>query len=798
MRTFDEARTLPVARHLTLHRSSWALLVFLLLGTLPAHADTQAIINACSVDAVNDSMSTLKWNGTTSRGWLELNDATDLVKWYTSNPSAPNIDRFNASRGRQRVQNLSGTKPSYWVASSNTQQFMSPQFLETLKRLSSDVIVIRTNGDPKKAPFEYQYYANATTTTLTTVSVPIEYKTLYSKVVDQTRGPDGSSRIVLAYDYNTKAITPNKEGVKDKSSLTECELNKFQIDQGSGDYLTPSEYLIDPVRGGKTPLRLLLDPPQGDLIYKNDWFFVNYASASAADKLAEKAQRVMSQNFGISGLACDLTIYDPSYANTLVDALPVWTAANPKFVCQYRAGHRAKWAQNSANFFTVFNLLEPGDLTQVNNARKNQGLSAITTTNWRRKQEELLQYTHGGLLEFFGGKQDDGPDSSPGVDMECKEETTPVAFEKTPFSELLEQVRAWRRNPDKYFMVAGRGDKYYTSYDAEYDWQEYLYGVYLLGSGPNTAFKFLSTFQFPSKESGRTDGLELFDNQLLNLGNPTPLKDASGKPTFYTSKISSGIYWRQFGKALVMVNPHDAAGPASTDSDVLRSHAPSGVDWKTVPAQLAAGQAYIAMATPRNTQVGRIIDFKDPETKAFYDRYETMEAADNGLRVKETYPTFMTDILLNPVKYKSHRGSLSMDYTVNGTRASDRRFWFVAEVDDNRDQNPEKRRRLVVFEMRQGPLAAGEDPAPVLNAPMYRAPTPDCVGEDVLYLRMPNAITTETGVTRTLTLSPQQELDNGHAHYTFRRWVMMRSQGDYTLRRIQIGDQNWVSGPMGF
>jgi hypothetical protein len=336
-------------------------------------------------------------------------------------------------------------------------------------------------------------------------------------------------------------------------------------------------------------------------------------------------------------------------------------------------------------------------------------------------------------------------------------------------------------------MVAARGPKTFISYGEEYNWQRYLYGVYLLGSGPNTEFKYVSTFQFPLLGgNGRTDGLQIFDNQLLNLGAPL-------KANYSVSQ--DGLYWRKFENALVVVNPHDSKKTINTSD--LRSHIPEGAVTGQLPSQLGPGQIALVTVEPQFTKVGRRIDFSDPAVSSLFSLNETMFASDKSLRIKESEPAFLNDILLNIVKYRSHEADLSLKFRLNGTRTTDKKIVLVAEVDDNRTVNLEKRRRNIVFELLTGDIPNGKSRTEVVKKPIFRFETQSDTAEDVLLIRIPNAIQNTTG-SQQYTFNPQVEIDVNHGHIKFRRWDMMRFYGDFSLQLLTIGKDHYIDGARGY
>jgi hypothetical protein len=772
------------------------------------------IIAMCGHDDVNDAMETLKWSppdaagNRHTKGWQTLNDSPELASWYSQNPFAPNIYRFNLAHGRSLTQSPGGLKVGFWLANANNVAFFAPQVMDILKSVASDAIVIRAHQNPSLT-FNYAFYASGTTANTTSVSKPVDFRNLYREVATKTTDNSGNPRIVLGYDFTTKAVTPDKTGVaaSNQSTLTDGLFAKFVMNPSAAeirasqlapeDYLTSDEYLLDPASAGAKPLRNCIDA--GCSTYNDDVYWVNFANPAAADKVANRAKRFFNEGFGLAGMATDGTFYDPTFSSKLVIPTATMNQSNSRFLCEYRAGIRAKQVQNAKSFFTLYNLLEPAGMETLNSKRDSVGLSKISVTTWRRKTEQLLQYSHGGLLEFFGGFQDDAdPLKAPCRSTTLENETCDpkTNFYKRNFSLLLDAIREWRRNPEKIFIVAARGPKNYESYADDFAWQEYLYGVYLLGSGSNTAFKYLSLFQFPTSAVGvRSDGLQLYDNQMLKLGNPKPQFDENGAPTFKVSQ-TDGISWRQFDNALVMVNPLGASAAASTKN--LKSLAPAGLNWATVPTLLLPGQSYIAMKTARVTGAGRILDFSDSAVSSFYAQNETMEVASASLRVKETIPASLTDILLNPVKYKSHGGSVKLDLTVNGNRPNNRVISMVAEVDDERTAAADLplRRNRVLYELWMGPLPAGMKTVDVAARPSFREKQPSA--EQIPVIRIANANNGTFGSPTTIQFGPQDRLNaNNLGYIKFRRWELMRMSGDYSLRHLQIGDGDYIISPNG-
>ncbi len=351
----------------------------------------------------------------------------------------------------------------------------------------------------------------------------------------------------------------------------------------------------------------------------------------------------------------------------------------------------------------------------------------------------------------------------------------------------------------------------------DYNWQTYLYAAYLLGSGPNTSFKYMSVFQFPA-DNVRSDGLQVSDQQRYHLGSPIESVDGAGNPVFKINKSDAGIYWREFDNGVVMLYPHDvnvAGGmPDHASTKSLKGEVPADV-WPNVPAELSRGEGSIALAAPPKTNVGRKIDFRRADAQALFSGNETMVAVSNGVQIKETSPAYLTDILLNPVKYRSHKGSLYIDLSLNNAkspslnktaegRSEPRKVVLVAEVDDDDVARPQ-RYTHAVFELLLGEVPSWSKATdPKGPRPLFRANSSSASNEGAetaLLLRLPKAIQNMTALQR-VSLSPQNALDAaGFTTVKFKRWDMVRFYGDYTLQYLQIGSDDttdWVEGPTGY
>lgn len=817
-------------------------------GSYPSQMTTEQIINSCGHDEVNEDMLTVKWQpvqadgSRSTKGWLKFDDAIEVKSWYEINSKAPNIFRYNQEHNRKMIQSASGQKVSFWIASNNNIAYFSPQLIDILKSAGSDTIVIRPNGKNIK-PFEYAYFKTVDQVTPSIETINIDYQSLYSKISKETIDSSGSPRIVLGYSLTTKAVNPLEKGdesVLHPSSATESVFAAFKINQKGISMnvpnLKPSEYVIDPLLGGTNPRRNCANLECS--VFEDDIFWPNFGSPSAADKVASQALKFVNSGFGINGMATDGTFYDPTFNRDLVETFVKNNESNDRYICEYKAGIRAKQVQNSSSMFTMYNVLEPGTIDRLNEERAKNGLKTVSDSTWRRRSEELLQYSHGGLLEYFGGFQQDdkypwksacGKDSSPQtmcnkIDKPC----VPVEFEnewcdpgsnffKKKFTGVLDSIKEWRRNPEKLFMVSARGPKLYVSYAEDYEWQEYLYASYLLGSGANTSFKYISSFQLSGESSLRADGLQLYDNQFIDLGDPLPLfdenkkpiLDATGKPIFRINK-KDGLYWRAFQNVLVMVNPHDSGISADTIS--LKEFAPAGVNWSLVPKKLKPGQGWIATKVARRIGVGRYLDFTNPTIANYYAQNPTMTNDQNGFRVKETIPASLTDILLTPVKYKNHGGYLTLDLTVNKARSTTPMIAIQAEVDDERTTALCERRNRVIFEFYMGALPAGLPAQGEARSFWFRLepktdslklPAPGaCVSSDtdevVKVIRIANANKGVFNKPTSIAFGPNDFFaSNGLGQLKFRRWDLMRFSGDFYIRSLKIGDGQYITSASG-
>ncbi|MCA9402019.1 MAG: hypothetical protein KC713_10345, partial [Candidatus Omnitrophica bacterium] len=547
--------------------------------------------------------------------------------------------------------------------------------------------------------------------------VPTDFRSIY-RIINQNISSDKKEKILLGYMFSTKAVDPDPDRTlnpRSRSARVERIFSSFVVDQNSNTKmssanLTPGEYLINPITSNNTPLRALVNGIPSDDIYH-----IDFSTPSVLGKVVSKSLDSLLdlndlhndnlKDSSIEGFAYDLTVYDPTFDKFLMNFAPNFRTQKLQWDCKYKRGLRNTFLQNSRHFFTFFNMLELNNLKSLNRLReetskKGGDYPQITPNDWRNKQEELLQYAHGGLIEYFGGYQVDSQSlakaaagktardafvngtpnlrvGSPGWQDRSPElvcDTDDTYFCKRDFSALLDQIKRWRRNPDKYFFVYGRGPKTYISYQQEYLWEKYLYAVYLLGSGPNTAFKYGSTFQFPMYNGqGRTDALEVYDNQLWDLG--TPVSNYHVTP--------QGLFWRKFQKGFVMVNPHDS-NQYGLSTISLRSYFPTS-NYSQVKDVLNPGEVEIITTDQKNTFVGRFINFRDLQTKKFFAQNETMFETTNGIRIKESNPAHMNDILLNLVRYPSHRASFNMRFVLNASRlVPGGKIRIIAEVDDDR------------------------------------------------------------------------------------------------------------------
>jgi hypothetical protein len=730
---------------------------------------TLSTLTGCE-DAEADDLMSLKrslWQSKKSIVPQQIRDQMNAYQFPVYQDYFFRSDSTHAPRNLQ--QNFAGSLPGFWLATSDNATLDTPQVYDFVRAYGADVVVLRPN-----ISYSLQIDGEAT-------SRLYNFDYLYKTFKEKTALPS-SEKIVLGYGKSTKsAFTGGRAELYFNGYCPEGETDpkfKCKVDEViSGFPLLRKDRLWD------SSFFLHADSttsPTTGFLQRENMISNDLSNPHVTNMLANVMERTMhiyrpydGSHRVIDGIATDTTRMDPRNDPHLIDEAPK-KLKDLNFVCAYQKNLRDLFKtytnKMGTNAFILFNGMEPA--TNQTELQADNTLSKM-----RDSQERLLQRAHGAAIEFFGGY-----------------ESGTGKFNKRSFAELIDQVRRWRYNPDKVFIVSGRGpQESYISFDGEYQWARYLYGAYLLGSGRNTNFHYHSTYQYPNYAGGRTDALQVYDFQLIDLGMPLSRERVDSH---------SGLYFRTFEKGLVVVNPYPKGqGPISMSTPTLRNQLEAiGLSGTDLGQLTSESSIIISKKSASANPAGRILDFTDPEVRSLFSKLEGVSAragTDHLSFSKQALvdsdgsksPSFLHDILISPIRRESNQSFFAFEAKL---LSQNPRLLLVAEVDDNRAT---PKTRFLTFELG---LETG-DPDQVAPLPFFRGPTrqdkddpkaPKIKFNFFKKLEMANQMWTYG-------FDPVPVMRRQFPELSFRRWHFMRPIGQFDIKRIQIGDSNLYRGAHG-
>lgn len=374
-------------------------------------------------------------------------------------------------------------------------------------------------------------------------------------------------------------------------------------------------------------------------------------------------------------------------------------------------------------------------------------------------QRKLLEFTDGAAIEYFGLDPDHKIAS-------LKPKAVSFATDILPYLEIMQS------HQDKILLVFGRAPWQYTSYQQDYLWQRYLYASYLLGSGPNTYFKYHSSFYIPAAAQGvettngegRSGGLDYYADWDLELGIPL---------NSYLNQ--NGLYLRHFSKGTVLVVPE---GSFSSKKYTLDStmFTPEG-EALNGELVITPGKGLILLQSPPKLGFNFNEDF-EAAWKLDEVRQSSQVISENSnhfLRVTQTLNDQVQkhDLMLEQVRSLNTKDTVQMRFRSNDTTA---RILLVAEVDD-----PQKKSNQVVLDVSQNDKCGGYDAKQ--NYMAFRA-SPKKLGK-LKNQQIPciksSIIMDNNGQWKTITVS-KKEIDR----YLFRRWVFLRLEGNIDIDDVEL------------
>lgn len=262
------------------------------------------------------------------------------------------------------------------------------------------------------------------------------------------------------------------------------------------------------------------------------------------------------------------------------------------------------------------------------------------------KQEPLLSDTDGAAIEFFG-RQEDKPIPS---------------FQ----AGILPYLQVIQSHPGKRFLVFGRGATAYSSYDFDYLWQRYLYAAYLMVAGPNTGFRYLSTFQ--AQSSGRANIFTLYHDAAVKIGTPQARYQLTGD-----------LYSRKFSNGLALLVPNGGKSQSYMLTQTLYRPDGSSVSGRV---NLLPGTGLVLFNT-RPASKPFTLSFSATQPKAFEPAADiVVPAGASRYLAMQALPAanlWQHDLLLDPVKSLSAPSGLEIRLRTKDPAAE---VLVVAEVDD--------------------------------------------------------------------------------------------------------------------
>lgn len=356
-------------------------------------------------------------------------------------------------------------------------------------------------------------------------------------------------------------------------------------------------------------------------------------------------------------------------------------------------------------------------------------------------QQRLLNFTDGAAIEYFGFHPRKG---------------------LLPFKEgILSYLNIIKENPDKSFLLFGRGPNSYQDYREDYLWQRYLYCSYLLASGPNILFKYHASFQIPA-HAGRSGGLDIYRDWLVDLGSAIAP---------YEKK--EGLYLRRFTKGIVLVVPHDGRQVKYLLSDPMFS--PEGKKFEgTITIEPGHGMILLRRKPPAITYSKK--DFESPGT--FVDGWisENIKSGEKGnqfLHLERISPEgedWKHDLLLDPIRAPQPMPVLAFHLRTEDKEA---KILLIAEVDDSKKQHD----RVVVS---MGGATSTKSDSSIAKKISFRMSNR---GGKVPYIPLKISLMPD-GQWHTILLNGRVVEASGR--YIFRRWVFVRPVGSIDFDKILL------------
>lgn len=371
-----------------------------------------------------------------------------------------------------------------------------------------------------------------------------------------------------------------------------------------------------------TPSFLLKNPITGKVVHGERVWYADVASSAYRHWLIQRVVSVLKET-GTDGVASDMSVRYP---------FPKWCDVRPEFCKRYAAGVDSLLAE-------LRDEIKPKLLL----------FNGLWTTRpgFLREQEDLLNYTDGAEIEFFG-----------------RQENKPIP----PFSiGILPYLKVIKSNPDKHILVFGRGATSYTSYREDFHWERYLYAAYLMAADRNTSFRYASSFQVVAP--GRANPFVIYQNMATRLGLPNGPYHVKGD-----------LYYRKFTKGIALLVPAKAR-PAkfslptamySSDRKLYKGDVMigSGTGLVLFKAQPAVRKFLVSYEGDQSSRLvfpdSHIV--KPPKGAAYLHMDSVPSARD-----------WEHDMMLDPVKNRSP----SLDLVIRmRTRDPSAKLYVVAEVDD--------------------------------------------------------------------------------------------------------------------
>jgi len=361
------------------------------------------------------------------------------------------------------------------------------------------------------------------------------------------------------------------------------------------------------------------------------------------------------------------------------------------------------------------------------------------------EQLKLLLLSDGASIEYFGLL----------VHQKQKPDETSFAVNVAPY---LEAMAAY---PQTMIIAYGRGPWAYQDYEQDYQWQRYLYALYLMGAGTNSSFKYHGSYQVPA-HAGRVGGLDICADQLLELGHPQGPYQAT-----------NGCYRRSFEHGLVLaVEPKS---PAATCELAQPLFTPEGKEVRDA-VTIQPGTAMLLLHKPPRLAGDVRIVFSQPWAPGTdWEQAQIIaEGQDHYLHLQATAvgQEWDHDLMLEPpVRSLYLRPQLTTLIRSTNTDAS---LQFDLEVDDAR-----KKFTHVVLEVSTRPAGLATTSKATIREPVYRAP-----GKGPVPLLQGPRIQ-PTGQWVQLTIDAATELHKTN-RFTFKRWSHVRLVGALDLNAIEL------------